>query len=237
MRGVAVALVVAGATWWLWPEHRPAQTWASAERSAGGGAERSSAHAASASADAGCTPSSRYRLVATLVVPGPMRSMAVLTDDLSPSRVVAVGGSIGAQRVTDVDRERVVLDHVECVQRARVAAAAPPTPRPKASGPERPLSRSLVQRYLDDPSRIRRDIRARWVGDPPQVQIMRVTHGSPFGRLGLRAGDLLQAIDGRPIRSLNDALEMLDDLLEADQVGVALRRRGRTVEFSVALHD
>lgn len=221
------------AAWLLWTP--TAQKSDSRERrSAGSGAAHADDRHAGAQTNVGCVSSPDFRLVATLVVSGPLPSMAVVTDDTGPSRVVAVGGALGPRRVTAIDREQLVLDGVECVRR-RTIAKAPPAPKPPAKDGH-PVSRALVKRYLEHPKRLAKEIRARFVGKPPRVRITRVAKDSLFAKLGLRRGDILHTVAGKPIESLNDALELLDDLLAAESVDVVLRRRGRPVEFTVALH-
>ena len=57
--------------------------------------------------------------------------------------------------------------------------------------------------------------------------ISRIKRGSIFQYLGLRNGDIIDRVNDRRIRSVDDALSFYNSLKSASQVRLALRRRGR----------
>lgn len=57
--------------------------------------------------------------------------------------------------------------------------------------------------------------------------ISRIKRGSIFQYLGLRNGDIIDRVNGRRIRSVDDALAFYDSMKSADRVSLALKRRGR----------
>jgi general secretion pathway protein C len=59
-------------------------------------------------------------------------------------------------------------------------------------------------------------------------QITRIRPASIFRRLGLRNGDIVTAVNGRPIQSVNDAMEIWQDLTARGETSLSLKRRGRT---------
>lgn len=60
-------------------------------------------------------------------------------------------------------------------------------------------------------------------------QITRIRPSSIFRRMGLRNGDIITAVDSRPINSVSDALDILQGLSAAGgQTSLKLKRRGRT---------
>ena len=69
---------------------------------------------------------------------------------------------------------------------------------------------------------------AALVGRDNAVEVVEVIGGSPAARAGLRAEDLVVAIDGVPVRGVDD----LQRLLDADRIGADVdavgRPRGRT---------
>ncbi|MCC6210298.1 MAG: trypsin-like peptidase domain-containing protein [Burkholderiales bacterium] len=81
---------------------------------------------------------------------------------------------------------------------------------------------------------------------PKGVAVLGVTPGSPAAAAGITpfrrgrggdiiVGDLVIAIDGRPVASLDDVLEVLEAHQPGDTVTVALLRAGKTVELRIRL--
>jgi general secretion pathway protein C len=59
-------------------------------------------------------------------------------------------------------------------------------------------------------------------------QITRMRPSSIFRRMGLRNGDIITAVDRKPIYSVSDAMEILQDFTTGRDTSVKLKRRGRT---------
>jgi len=58
--------------------------------------------------------------------------------------------------------------------------------------------------------------------------ITRIRPSSIFRRMGLRNGDIITAIGRRPIYSVSDAVDILQDFTAGRNTSVKLKRRGRT---------
>lgn len=58
-------------------------------------------------------------------------------------------------------------------------------------------------------------------------QITRIRPASIFRRLGLRNGDIITAVGDSPIHSVNDAMEIVQDLSNRGETSISLKRRGR----------
>ncbi|MFZ0254313.1 MAG: trypsin-like peptidase domain-containing protein [Gammaproteobacteria bacterium] len=78
------------------------------------------------------------------------------------------------------------------------------------------------------------------------VLVLSVNPGSPAAAAGLRgtrllsdggiiAGDIIQSIDGKPVRTSNELLSLLDDYTAGDTVQVAIYRSGNMMEIPVLL--
>jgi len=90
---------------------------------------------------------------------------------------------------------------------------------------KRTLRRSQVQAALSDIDQLQSQakIRSRSEG----LQIYRIRRNSIFRRMGLRNGDIITAVGGRAITSVNDAYDIWRDLMTGRQASVEFKRRGR----------
>lgn len=74
-----------------------------------------------------------------------------------------------------------------------------------------------------------------------EIEIIRVYEGGPAEAAGVRAGDLLIAVDGAPVsgedsRALNEAVRRIQGP-EGSEVSLTLRRDGEAIEFGIARGD
>ncbi len=113
------------------------------------------------------------------------------------------------------------------------AAAAPlqPTPAPGSAaaaavevirGDTLPLKRGELEAALADFTRLGKEIGFVRVGRG--VKLGKVAIGSYFWKLGLRDGDVVTAIDGKPLRTLDDAAAAYARLGSARQLAVEVDR-------------
>jgi general secretion pathway protein C len=65
--------------------------------------------------------------------------------------------------------------------------------------------------------------------------LTRIRPNSIFRRMGLRNGDVITNINGRSIYSIEDALNIWEDLKESSNVNLGIKRRGRTrtIEYTI----
>lgn len=65
--------------------------------------------------------------------------------------------------------------------------------------------------------------------------LTRIRPNSIFRRMGLRNGDVITNINGRSIYSIEDALNIWEDLRESSNVNLGIKRRGRTrtIEYTI----
>jgi putative serine protease PepD len=72
-------------------------------------------------------------------------------------------------------------------------------------------------------------------GDGPRVAA--VNDGSPAGTAGIKAGDVLVAIDGDTVASSDDLRAAIDELAVGDEVTITVERNGERVEIDVTLGE
>jgi S1-C subfamily serine protease len=84
------------------------------------------------------------------------------------------------------------------------------------------VSRAEIDAAVSDFDRLGRDIDASL--GLTGVSVARVAPGSLFHRLGLRAGDRVTAVDGRPVRTLDEAAALYARLSTATKLSVDVTR-------------
>jgi len=72
-------------------------------------------------------------------------------------------------------------------------------------------------------------------GQPDGLTLSSVKPRSIFRRMGLRNGDIITGVDGSPIQTVDDALKFYDNLTNASDVTLQLKRRGKekVIEYSI----
>jgi general secretion pathway protein C len=97
----------------------------------------------------------------------------------------------------------------------------------------RTLRRSQIQKALGNINTVmsQANIRPHSEG----FQITRIRPTSIFRRLGLRNGDIITAVDDRPIQSVDDAMGIWQNLTARGETSIRLKRRGRTriIEYRI----
>jgi len=66
------------------------------------------------------------------------------------------------------------------------------------------------------------------------VEIGGAKAGSPAERAGVRPGDILEAVNGQPIRSVADLTHLTSTLRTGATIDVSVRRQGQSVRLSMA---
>jgi general secretion pathway protein C len=67
------------------------------------------------------------------------------------------------------------------------------------------------------------------------IRIRRIKPRSIFRKMGLRNGDIITGIDGKPIESVDSALRIYEELQSSSRVSLQLKRRGRerTIDYYI----
>ena len=122
---------------------------------------------------------------------------------------------------------------------AKVEPAAPivrsvEAPAPIAA-PDAPaaLTRTELAASLADFGKLAGSIRAEFT--PAGLRIDAVAERSLFAKAGLRAGDVVTAVDNQPLRSLDDAATLYARAGTARNVSIQALRGGKPVSLRVAI--
>jgi general secretion pathway protein C len=173
------------------------------------------------------------------------RSLALLRIDGAREPVlrgVGAGAGVGGE-VVSIDPWGVVLERggARCVawifSPAAVSTPAP-GPAPQAGiaalGPGSfAVDRGTRDALLDGAGDWMKSVvvRPEKVGDDVVgLRVVTVRAGSPLESLGIRAGDVVQTVNGFPLTTPDKMLEALARLRTADRLSVTLQRAGRIVQ-------
>jgi len=184
-------------------------------------------------------------LAGVLATADPKQGMAIIGESAAAARVVAVGQQVpGGATLHSVYADRAIIDRggvLESVMLPKRMAgdmmAPPPPPPPVASNSDATMERMrrLVQ---DDPALIGQVMRPQPVFAGGKMRGFRVYPGAnrqAFARLGLRAGDLVTAINGTPLDDKDRAQEIFSTLNSSTDARVSVTRNGRQQELVLNL--
>lgn len=183
-------------------------------------------------------------------VTGDKVAYAVIRDQRARRQeLFRVGDTIQDATIQEILRNRIVLrrnGEREVLQladrrdgrRRSVARRSTPQKRSQGTSQRITVSRARVDRAMSNLGSLMKQARIRphfRNGKPDGLTLSRIRRGSIFRRLGLRSGDIIQGVNGRPVRTVDDALAFYNGLKSADQVALEIRRRGRTrnIEYNI----
>ncbi len=202
--------------------------------------------AVQASGDAANAPPSSMPLVlaGVLATEDPKEGMAIIGESAQAAKVVSVGAQVpGGAQLHSVYADRAIIDRsgtLESVflpRRSSAVGSAPPPPAPQAAGNEAMLDR-MRRLVNDDPGAIAQVMRPQPVFAGGKMRGFRVYPGAnrqAFSRLGLRAGDLVTAINGTPLDDKDRAQEIFGTLSSSTDARVSITRNGRQQELVLNL--
>ncbi|MCK5799682.1 MAG: PDZ domain-containing protein [Deltaproteobacteria bacterium] len=106
-------------------------------------------------------------------------------------------------------------------------------------GPRRyQVRRRALEALLAQPQAVVRTLRVLPIsrgGRPDGFRLLYLTAQSPLRALGLRRGDVLQAINGRRVATVEALLSVYAKMRQASHVSLGLRRAHRTISLDYAI--
>jgi general secretion pathway protein C len=184
-------------------------------------------------------------LAGVLATEDPKEGMAIIGESAQAAKVVSVGAQVpGGAQLHSVYADRAIIDRsgtLESVflpRRSSGAGLPPPAqPTPQASANDAMLDR-MRRLVNDDPGLIGQVMRPQPVFAGGKMRGFRVYPGAnrqAFSRLGLRAGDLVTAINGTPLDDKDRAQEIFGTLSSSTDARVSITRNGRQQELVLNL--
>jgi len=100
------------------------------------------------------------------------------------------------------------------------------------------VSRSQIDEAIKDINQLMKQVRIIPnfnQGKPDGLMISGITQNSFFSQIGLRSGDILSGVDGKPIESVDDALKLYTGMKSASRLKLQLKRGGREEVIDYAI--
>ena len=147
----------------------------------------------------------------------------------------------GGVKVHAIYADRVILDRGGRLETLRLPqqdigagsnGARPAMMQPQAMAPPTQNLGQLRQEIMNNPQRLMDVVRAMPVMDHGKLSGYRIyPAGNPsiFNQLGLKAGDVVSAVNGIPLTDPAQSMRVLSTIKTSDQISVSLQRNGQTM--------
>jgi len=155
------------------------------------------------------------------------------------------GDKIQKASIKAILRKKVVLSvngrnemlEIEQMQSGRQRIKTRPPSGPKTSDSVR-LKRSQMDNAVKNVNQLLRQVRILphfENGKPDGLSFTNIKPNSIFAKMGLRNGDVVLGVDDQPIETVDDALELYQQLKSSNQIRLQIKRRGRqkTIEYRI----
>ncbi len=165
---------------------------------------------------------------------------AVIEDKKTKKqRLIKVGDVVSGARILRIRRNSIdmLVDDqtrtMKMAERTEQPIIPPAAAKPAAavvSGGKILVNRSEISSALADIGQLLRQARVRpyfYKGAPEGFMITDIQPGSLYQKMGIANGDIIQGVDGRPIKTADDMTSFINTLKEASNVVVSLKRQGR----------
>jgi general secretion pathway protein C len=198
--------------------------------------------AVQATGDAANAPPSSMPLVlaGVLATDDPQQGMAIIGESATAAKVVSVGKQVpGGAQLHSVYADRVIIDRGGALESVflprRTSGGSMPPPPPISMGNPNDQAIERMRRLVaDDPGLISQVMRPQAVFAGGKMRGFRVYPGAnrqAFARMGLRAGDLVTAVNGTPLDDKDRAEEIFGTLSTSSEARVSITRNGRPQEL------
>jgi general secretion pathway protein C len=193
--------------------------------------------------DAMNAPQSSMPLVLTGIISAddPQNGLAILGENAASARVYAVGDNVpGGAKLHAVFSDRVVVDRggkLESLMLPRqLQTTAAPVPSAAALPVQAPVLDRMRKLINDDPGLLADIMRPTPVFKQGKQEGFRVYPGrnrQAFARLGLRAGDLVTAVNGTPLDDPSRGQEIFRTLGSSSEAHITVMRSGQQQDLTL----
>jgi general secretion pathway protein C len=156
-----------------------------------------------------------------------------------------VGDTIQNATLKIILREKIVLningkdEILELEKRAGDYKSIIPSKKSKRSVSQNiTIKRSQIDRAVKNVNDLMKHVRMRPYfsdGKPNGLVLSSIKSGSIFSKMGLKNGDIITGVDGKNIKSVDDALKFYESLKSSSNVQLQLKRKGRqkTINYNI----
>jgi general secretion pathway protein C len=189
--------------------------------------------------------SANLQLAGTIATQDPKRGVAIISDGGGPSKVYSVGERIGGASLHSVYLDHVILDRGGALETLLLPRQLPPSAR-AAGAARRPAADPRTAAAVDnirrmvqqDPSILDQVMRtvASYDNAAGKLRGFRAYPGrnrAIFSKLGLKAGDLVTAINGTPLDDPQHAQDVFNTIQTSDHVTVTIERGGQKQDITL----
>ncbi|HEX7045719.1 MAG TPA: type II secretion system protein N [Burkholderiales bacterium] len=195
-------------------------------------------------------PLSSLNLVLTGVMVTPAGSFAVISANGNPELPFAIGDEITAGvTLHAVYSDRVLIRRAGATESLMLKETAQALPggaitTPPAGGAARAVQRNGPRNFTVDREQLTRQMQtpefltqALMVPNAGGGFLVReIQPGSIYERLGLRVGDVITAVNGQPVNTMDDVMRLYAQFGNASNVQIDVRRAGRNETLVYNIH-
>jgi general secretion pathway protein C len=180
-------------------------------------------------------------LAGTIATQDPRRGVAIISDG-GPGKVYAVGENVSGASLHSVFLDHVILDRggvLETLVLPRIAAGGHAPPGPHRPGPRPTAAVENLRRMVQqDPGLLDQVMRTvpSYDNAAGRLRGFRAYPGKNrglFGKLGLKPGDLVTAINGTVLDDPQHSQDVLNTIQTSDHVTVTIERGGVKQDISL----
>ncbi len=200
-----------------------------------------------ASQDPANAPQSQANLLlaGTIATQDPKHGVAIISDNGAPAKVYSVGDRIGGASLHSVYLEHVILDRGGTLETLLLPRQVPPSVRVTATrraaggDPRTTAAVDNIRRMVQqDPSILDQVMRtvASYDNAAGKLRGFRAYPGrnrAIFSKLGLKAGDLVTAINGTPLDDPQRSQDVFNTIQTSDHVTVTIERGGQRQDITL----
>jgi general secretion pathway protein C len=184
-------------------------------------------------------------LAGTIATQNPKRGVAIISEGGAPSKVYSVGERIAGASLHSVYLDRVILDRGGALETLQLPRQLPPsspaiaTLRRPGADPRTVAAVDNIRRMVQqDPGILDQVMRtvASYDNAAGKLRGFRAYPGrnrAIFGKLGLRAGDLVTAINGTPLDDPQRSQDVFNTIQTSDHVTVTVERAGQKQDITL----
>jgi general secretion pathway protein C len=200
-----------------------------------------------ATQDEGSAPQSSANLLlaGTIATQNPKHGVAIISDGGAPSKVYSVGDRIGGASLHSVYMDHVILDRAGALETLLLPRQLPPSSRVAVArrtpgGDPRTVAavdniRKMVQQDPNILDQVMRTV-ASYDNAAGKLRGFRAYPGrnrAIFSKLGLKAGDLVTAINGTPLDDPQRSQDVFNTIQTSDHVTVTVERGGQKQDITL----